>query len=101
MDTILIIIGLLVLGAGVTIYFIKKQKIKDTNKNYIPDVIEDKIEETKETISEARKRAKRVKEEIKDVVEDVKHAVNQSKDIIAAVKGKKRKGRKSKIKNKL
>ena len=88
MDTILIIIGLLVLGIGATVYFIKKGKIKDSDRNLIPDVVEEKVIAVKKTAKKVKHRAKRIKEEVGDVVE-------QAKDIKDAIKGKPRRGRKS------
>ncbi len=72
----------LILIAGASIYyfeFYKKGKINDRDGDYIPDEIEDAIEDVKEVAKEVKKRAKRVKEE--------------SKDVIAAVKGKSKRGR--------
>ena len=93
MDTILIITGLLVVGIGVVIYFVKAGKIAD--RDLIPDVVEDGIEDIKETAKEIKKRAKRVAKEAKDVANAVKEVVDQSKDVLDAAKGGKRKGRKS------
>jgi gas vesicle protein len=95
MNTILIIIGLLVVGAGVVIYFVKAGKIADRDGDLIPDVVEDGIDDIKETAKEVKKRAKRVAKEAKDVADAVKEVVNQSKDVVDAAKGGKRKGRKS------
>lgn len=95
MDTILIIAILVAAGVGVAIYFMKKGKIKDTDGDLIPDVIEDAVEDVKETAKEVKRRAKRVAEEAGDVAEAVKDVVEQSKDVVDAVKGGSRKGRKS------
>ena len=81
MDTILIIIGLLVVGAGVVIYFVKKGKIADRDGDLIPDVVEDTIEDVKETAAEVKRRAKAVKEELADVVKE-------ARDVADAFKGK-------------
>lgn len=94
MKTILIILALLAIGAGVVVYFIKKGKIKDEDGNLIPDAIEDKVEEVKEIAKEVKTRAKRVAEEAKDVVDAAKEVVKQSKDVVTAAKGKPRAGRK-------
>tara|TARA_R110000823_G_C15596377_1_gene464845 strand:- start:122 stop:550 length:429 start_codon:yes stop_codon:yes gene_type:complete len=95
MNTILIIIGVLVIAAGVVIYFVKAGKIADRDGDLIPDVVEDGIEDIKETAKEIKKRAKRVAKEAQDVADAVKEVVNQSKDVVDAAKGGKRKGRKS------
>jgi gas vesicle protein len=94
MDTFLIILGILAVLAGVIIYLQKTGKIKDTDGDLIPDVIEDKVEEVKEVAKVVKARAKRVAEETKDVVEAVKEVAKQSKDVVTAVKGTPRKGRK-------
>ena len=94
MKTILIILALVAVAAGVVVYFMKKGKIKDADGNLIPDVIEDKVEEVKEIAKEVKTRAKRVAEEAKDVAAAVKEVAKQSKDVVTAVKGTPRKGRK-------
>jgi len=91
METIFIIIALLLVAGGVVIYFVKAGKIKDSDGDLIPDVVEDKIEEAKATVKEVKSRAKVVKAEVADVIEEVK-------DISKAVKGRKRRGRKPKAK---
>ena len=73
MNTIFIILGILLVAGGVMIYFVKAGKIKDSDGDLIPDAVEDAVEEAKETIAEV-------------------------KDVVKAVKGKKRRGRKSKAK---
>ena len=52
MKTILVILGLLLVGAGVIFYLIKKGKVKDSDGDYIPDVVEDAVEDVKETAKE-------------------------------------------------
>jgi hypothetical protein len=44
-------------------------------------------------VKETKRRAKRVSEEISDVGQELKEAAIQSKDIVSAAAGKKRKGR--------
>lgn len=98
MKFILFILVVLLVGAGVVVYYIKKGKIADRDGDLIPDVVEDTIEEVKEKTAEVKRRVKAVKAEIKDVVEEAKDVVEQSKDVVAAAKGKKRRGRKPKAK---
>jgi len=96
MDTILIILGLVVVAAAVYYFgFYKQGKINDRDGDFIPDEIEDAVEDVKKTVKTVKKRAKRVAEEAKDVVEAVKEVVEQSKDVVEAAKGEGRKGRKS------
>ena len=51
-------------------------------------------------VKETKRRAKRVSEEISDVGQELKEAAIQSKDIVSAAAGKKRKGRPASSKNK-
>lgn len=85
MQTFLIILGLLVIGAGIYYALIKTGKIKDEDGDLIADVVEDKYEDIKEDVEEVvektKKRVKKVKEEIQDVVEEVR-------DVVSAVQGK-------------
>tara|TARA_R110001632_G_scaffold27534_1_gene73879 strand:- start:578 stop:868 length:291 start_codon:yes stop_codon:yes gene_type:complete len=88
MNTILIILGLLVVAAGVYYYgFYQQGKINDRDGDYIPDEVEDSVKEVK-------RRAKRVKQEVKDVVDAAKNVVDQADDVVQAAKGKSRRGRK-------
>ena len=106
MNTILIILGLLVVATGVYYYgFYQQGKINDRDGDYIPDEVEDTIEDVKEkvedikedvedTVKEVKRRAKRVKQEVKDVVDAAKNVVDQADDVVQAAKGKSRRGRK-------
>ena len=93
MKTILIILIALAVIAG-AIYIATKYfgVFNDTDKDGIPDEIEDKVEDVKKTVKVVKARAKRVKQELNDVVESAKDVVKQSKDVIDAVKGAPRKG---------
>jgi uncharacterized Zn finger protein (UPF0148 family) len=85
MTTILVILGILAVGAAVIYFLIKSGKIEDKDGNFIPDVIEDKVEDIKEDVSEtiqkAKTRVKKVKAELKDVKEELS-------DVVSAIKGK-------------
>lgn len=106
MDTILFILGLLIVAAGVYYFvFYKQGKINDRDGDFIPDEVEDAIEDVKvkvedikedveETVKEVKRRAKRVKQEVKDVVDAAKDVVEQAGDVVDAAKGKPRRGRK-------
>ncbi len=92
-----LIVVVLVIGAAIYYFgFYKKGKINDRDGDYIPDEIEDAVEDVKDGVKEVKRRAKNVKKEIKDVVEAAKEVGNQMGDVSAAVKGKKRQGRKKK-----
>ena len=94
MKTILIILGVLLVGAGVYYYFYKKGKINDRDGDYIPDEVEDAVDDVKDAAKEVKRRAKRVKEELGDVADAVKEVGKQTKDVVSAAKGKTRRGRK-------
>jgi hypothetical protein len=111
MNTILIILGLLVVAAGVYYFgFYNQGKINDRDGDFIPDEVEDAVEDVKQkvedikedvekTVKEVKRRAKRVKEEVKDVVDAAKEVVNQAGDVVDAVKGSPRRGRKTRRSN--
>ena len=85
MQTILIILGLLAIGAGVYFFLIKSGKIEDKDGDFIADVVEDKVEDikadVKSTVKKVKTRVKKVKEEIGDVVEELG-------DVVSAIQGK-------------
>ncbi len=96
MNAVIIIAALFAIGVGVALYKAKKAGLKDSDGDFIPDVVEDKIEEAKETLKKATETVKRVKEEVSDVVETAKELTAQVKDVAEVAKGnsKSRKGRK-------
>ena len=103
MTTILIILGVLVIGAGVVYFGIKAGKIKDSDGDYIPDEVEEKVEDVKEavqkTTTKVKRRAKRIKEELKDVKDAIGNVGDQIGDVAEAAKGGPRKGRKPRRKS--
>ena len=100
MKAILIILGILAVGAAVYFYFYKTGKINDRDGDYIPDEVEDAVDESKakvkKTVTKVKRRAKRVKEELEDVKDAIKEVGSQLEDVGQAAKGKKRSGRKPK-----
>ena len=85
MQTILIILGLLAIGAGVYFFLIKSGKIEDKDGDLIADAVEDKVDDIKNdvkaTVKKAKTRVKKVKEEIGDVIEELG-------DVVSAIQGK-------------
>ena len=61
MNTILIILGILAIGAAVYFYFYKTGKINDRDGDYIPDEVEDAVEDVKEEVAEAKAKVKKRK----------------------------------------
>ena len=100
MKAILIILGILAVGAAVYFYFYKTGKINDRDGDYIPDEVEDAVDESKakvkKTVTKVKRRAKRVKEELSDVGDAIIEVGCQVKDVGQAAKGRKRSGRKPK-----
>mgnify|MGYP003646043260 FL=1 len=82
-----IIFTLIISAIAIYVIFLYKGKIKDTDKDFIPDVIE-------ESITDVNKRISRVKDEMKDVKKAAKDLVDQIGDVPKAAG--KRKGRKPK-----
>lgn len=74
----------------------KDGKIDAADLKIAQDTIEAKIETAKVVAAETKRRVKAVKEEIEDVKVAAKEVVNQTGDVVAAAKGKKRPGRKPK-----
>ena len=89
MNAVIIVLALLAIGVGTIVYLTKKSIIKDSDGDFIPDVVEEKVEEVTKTVE-------RVKEEVSDVVAVAKELNAQVKDVAHAASGKSksRKGRK-------
>ena len=85
MKTILIILALLAIAAGVVYVLIKKGKIKDSDGDFIPDVVEDKVDEVK---GKVQKKVKAVKTRVKNVKDEIEDVVEEIQDVFQAVKGK-------------
>jgi len=90
MEPLIIILGLSVL-VNIVLGFMHLGKIKDADKDFIPDAIEDKAIKVKE---QTMHRLGRIKEELADVGAAIKEVGNQIGDLPDAAKGKTRKGRK-------
>ena len=84
-----IISAIIIIAIAVYVIMLYKGKIKDEDKDFIPDAIEDKVFEIK---AEIKDRAERVKQEWNDVKESAKDLVDQIDDVPKAAG--KRKGRK-------
>jgi hypothetical protein len=86
-----IISAVIIIGIAVYVIALHKGKIKDEDKDFIPDSFEIKATQVKDDI---KHRVKRVKEEISDVKAAAKELADQIDDIPKAAG--KRKGRKPK-----
>jgi RNA processing factor Prp31 len=90
MGLLIIILGLSVV-ANIVLALMHLNKIKDEDKDFIPDAIEEKAKKVKEATMH---RLGRVKEELTDIKNSIAEVGNQIGDLPDAVKGKTRKGRK-------
>lgn len=88
MTTITVIIALLLVAAGVTIYLVKQGKIKDSDGDYIPDVVEDAVEDVKEFAEDVKATAKEVKRRAKAAKKELADVIEEAKDVKDALKGK-------------
>ena len=88
MQTILIILGLLAIGAGVYFFLIKTGKIEDKDGDLIADDIEDAIEDVKEVADKVKKTVKTVKTRAKKVKAEIEDVVDELQDVVQAIKGK-------------
>jgi hypothetical protein len=99
MKTLFIIILVAALIAGAiwvaTKYF---GLFSDSDKDGIPDEVEDAVAKGKAVVKETKRRAKLVKQELGDVADSAKDVIDQTKDVLDAAKGKPRRGRKPKAK---
>lgn len=68
-----------------------EKKYREANE--VINTVNDQITDA---VTQVKTRVKRVKEEVADVVDAVKEVANQAEDVVAAAKGKARKGRKKK-----
>ena len=59
MKAILIILGILAVGAAVYFYFYKTGKINDRDGDYIPDEVEDAVDESKAKVKKTVTKVKR------------------------------------------
>lgn len=87
-----IILNVVLILALVYMIFVHTGLIKDEDKNFIPDSIEDKVKTMRADLAEMKAR---LGEELEDVAEAVKEVGNQIDDIPDALSTK-RKGRKTK-----
>ena len=85
MQTILIILALIAIAGGVGYILIKKGKIADSDGDFIPYVVEDKVDDIKEGV---QKKVKAVKTRVKKVKEEIGDVVEELSDVVSAIKGK-------------
>ena len=84
---IYLIIILIQLAIIVYIVMLYKGKIKDTDKDFIADSVEDKVEEIQvNTVNKLN----RLKEELKDVATSIKEVGNQIEDLPKSLKKKRK-----------
>ena len=85
MKTILVILGIGIIAAGVIYFLIKKGKIKDSDGDFIPDVVEDEVDKVK---GKVQKKVKAVKTRVKNIKDEIEDVVEELGDVVSAIKGK-------------
>ena len=93
MLTASIILNFVLILALVYMIFVHTGLIKDEDKNFLPDTLEDKAKKMKADIKRMKTR---LADELDDVGEAIKEVGDQLDDIPKAISGKKRAGRKTK-----
>lgn len=92
MQTFLIILGILVVIAGIYFFLIKTGKIEDKDGDLIADDIEDAIDDVKEGVNKAKRKVnktvKSVKTRVKNVKDEIEDVVEELQDVAQAIKGK-------------
>jgi hypothetical protein len=76
---------------GGVVYLIKKGKIKDSDGDFIPDVVEDKVEEVKK---ELELKVEHIKEEVKDHLGEIKEDLGEIVKEATSKPAPKKRGRK-------
>ena len=71
-------------------------KIEDRDRDFIPDVVEDKVKEVK---TKVKKRTAEINKEVVELKVVANKTVKEVKDVVSAVKGKKRPAKKTTPKN--
>lgn len=87
MNTILIILAILAIAGGAVYFFTKSGKIKDTDGDLIPDVIEDSVAEVNKTFTETKAKVEKVKEQVADVTKAVKEVAKEIGEVADVVQG--------------
>lgn len=92
MNTILIILGLLAIGAGVYFFLIKTGKIEDKDGDLIADDIEDAIQDVKDEVDAVKsnidKKVKSAKKRVNTVIDELEDVAEEISDVVSAIKGK-------------
>lgn len=87
MNTFLIILTLAAVAVGVVYFFTKSGKIKDTDGDLIPDVVENATEKVKAAVVETKQRVAEVKEQVKDVAKVAQKLTKEVKEVADAAVG--------------
>jgi uncharacterized coiled-coil protein SlyX len=88
MNTILIILALAAVAVGVVYFLTKSGKIKDSDGDSIPDVIEDSIAGVNKTFTETKVKVEKVKEQLADVTKEVKKVAKEMGEVADVIQGK-------------
>lgn len=94
MNTILIILALAAVAVGVVYFLTKNGKIKDSDGDLIPDVVEETTEKVQSQVKQTKAKVEKVVEKVKEDIADVKEVIEKLEAVIeetpAPVKKKRR-----------
>jgi len=76
------------LAAGIVVYLINKGKIKDSDGDFIPDAVEEKVANAKKVVKKTASKAKQLKGDVSDIIEEVKDVVEEIKEVKDVIKKK-------------
>ena len=81
MNGILILATLVAVVAAAYFVLLYTGKVKDEDKNFIPDSVDEKIDEAKELVDD-------IKETVDEVAEEIADVIDEAKDVVSVIKGK-------------
>jgi len=82
MNTILIILAILAIAGGAVYFFTKSGKIKDTDGDLIPDVVEETAEKVQSQVKQTKAKVETVVEKVKEDIADVKEVIQKLEAVV-------------------
>ena len=81
MNVFFIIAGLVGIAIATYLVMLYTGRVKDEDKNFIPDSVDEKIEDAKELIDD-------IKETVDEVADEIADVIDEAKDVVSVIKGK-------------
>ena len=82
MNTILIILALAAVAVGVVYFLTKSGKIKDSDGDSIPDVVEEAAEKVQSQVKQTKVKVEKVVEKVKEDIADVKEVIEKLEAVV-------------------